>query len=129
MRIDPAALVKSIGDLDGFDLADELAASVQLLVTMTKHLLDADGQLRWASASDQPAQEVEQDQQELAQGPCAQAFSQAAPVAWRDVDRDGLGEIVSALLQARYKAGVSVPVELGGGPIGTLDVYARTSRA
>ena len=139
MRIDPAALVKSIGDLDGFDLADGLAASVQLLVTMTKHLLDADGaglmlvdadgQLRWASASDQPAQEVEQDQQELAQGPCAQAFSQAAPVAWRDVDRDGLGEIVSALLRARYKAGVSVPVELGGGPIGTLDVYARTSRA
>jgi hypothetical protein len=50
-------------------------------------------------------------------------------VAWRDVDRDGLGEIVSALLQARYKAGVSVPVELGGGPIGTLDVYARTPRA
>ena len=138
MRIDPAALVKSIGDLDGFDLADGLAASVQLLVTMIKHLLDADGaglmlvdadgQLRWASASDQPAQEVEQDQQELAQGPCARR-SQAAPVAWRDVDRDGLGEIVSALLQARYKAGVSVPVELGGGPIGTLDVYARTSRA
>ena len=29
MRIDPAALVKSIGDLDGFDLADGLAASVQ----------------------------------------------------------------------------------------------------
>jgi len=28
MRIDPAALVKSIGDLDGFDLADGLAASV-----------------------------------------------------------------------------------------------------
>jgi putative methionine-R-sulfoxide reductase with GAF domain len=139
MRIDPAALVKSIGDLESFDLAEGLAASVELLVTMTKDLLDADGaglmlvdadgQLRWASASDQPAQEVEQDQQELAQGPCAQAFSQAAPVAWRDVDRDGLGEIVSALLQARYKAGVSVPVELGGGPIGTLDVYARTPRA
>ncbi len=138
MGIDPAALVESIGNLEGLDLDRGLASSVQMLVNMTKRLLDADGtglmlvdangELRWASASDQPAQEIEEEQAELAQGPCAEAFSQATPLVWRDVNRDGLGEIVSKMLRARFKAGMSVPVELGGGPIGTLDVYAHSPR-
>jgi hypothetical protein len=32
-------------------------------------LIDAEGQLRWASASDQTAQTVENEQERLAQGP------------------------------------------------------------
>jgi GAF domain-containing protein len=138
MGIDPAALVKSIGNLETLDLDRGLASSVQVLINMIKQLLDADGtglmlvdargELRWASASDQPAQEVEEEQAELAEGPCAEAFSQATPVVWRDVDRDGLGQIVSEMLQARFMAGMSVPVELGGGPVGTLDVYAHSPR-
>ena len=42
-------------------------------------LVDAEGLgLRWASASDQTAQTVEGEQERLAQGPCAVAFSQRA---------------------------------------------------
>src|SRR5918993_116569 len=48
-------------------------------------LIDAEGQLRWASASDQTAQAVEDGQERLAKGPCAVAFSQRLPAAIRDI--------------------------------------------
>jgi signal transduction protein with GAF and PtsI domain len=139
MRIEPAALAKAIGALDEVDLHQGLGPSVQQLLAMTKNLLDADGvglmlvdaegMLRWAAASDQQAEQLEQAQEELAQGPCTDAFWQRAPVPVRDVAGEGAEEIASALLGASFKAALSVPVELAGGPIGTLDAYARSKRA
>jgi len=38
------------------------------------------------------------------------------------------GEITLVLADLQVRAGLSVPVELGGGPIGTLDIYATTPR-
>jgi hypothetical protein len=62
MRIEPAALATALGALDQVDLDRGLAPSVLQLVAMTKNLLDADGvglmlvdaegALRWAAASD-----------------------------------------------------------------------------
>ena len=92
-------------------------------------LVDAQGALRWAAASDQQAEQLEQAQEELAQGPCTDAFWQRAPVPVRDVTREGAPEIAVVLLDARFRAALSVPVELAGGPIGTLDAYARGERA
>jgi uncharacterized phage infection (PIP) family protein YhgE len=48
-------------------------------------LVDAKGQLRWASASDQTAQTIEDGQERLAQGPCAVAFSQRLPAAIHNI--------------------------------------------
>jgi hypothetical protein len=139
MRIEPAALAKAIGALEAIDLDRGLVPSVLQLVTMTKHLLgvdgvglmlvDAEGALRWAAASDQQAEQLEQAQEELAQGPCTDAFWQRAPVPVRDVTGEGAQEIASVLLGASFRAALSVPVELAGGPIGTLDAYARGERA
>jgi hypothetical protein len=139
MRIEPAALATALGALDQVDLDRGLAPSVLQLVAMTKRLLDADGvglmlvdaegALRWAAASDQQAEQLEQAQEELAQGPCTDAFWQRAPVPVRDVTREGAQEIASALLGASCRAALSVPVELAGGPIGTLDAYVRGERA
>ena len=52
-------------------------------------LVDAEGMLRWAAASDQQAEKLEQAQEALAQGPCTDAFWQRAPVPVRDVAREG----------------------------------------
>lgn len=41
----------------------------------------ADGQLRWASASDQLAQAIEDNQEIFGQGPCIDAFAHARPAA------------------------------------------------
>ena len=139
MRIQPAALAQALGTLDQVDLDQGLAPSLLQLVAMTKRLLDADGvglmlvdaegALRWAAASDQQAEQLEQAQEELAQGPCTDAFWQRAPVPVRDVTREGAQEIASVLLGASFRAALSVPVELAGGPIGTLDAYVRGERA
>jgi signal transduction protein with GAF and PtsI domain len=91
-------------------------------------LVDAEGMLRWAAASDQQAEQLEQAQEALAQGPCTDAFWQRAPVPVRDVTREGAEE-AAALLGASFRAALSVPVELAGGPIGTLDAYMRSERA
>jgi signal transduction protein with GAF and PtsI domain len=139
MRIEPAALARAIGALDAIDLDRGLVPSVLQLVAITKRLLDADGvglmlvdaegALRWAAASDQQAEQLEQAQEELAQGPCTDAFWQRAPVPVRDVTGEGAQEIAAVLLGASFRAALSVPVELAGGPIGTLDAYARGERA
>jgi putative methionine-R-sulfoxide reductase with GAF domain len=139
MRIEPAALAKAIGALDEVDLNRGLGPSVLQLMTMVKRLFDADavglmlvdaeGMLRWAAASDQQAEQLEQAQEALAQGPCTDAFWQRAPVPVRDVIREGGEEIAAVLVDASFRAALSVPVELAGGPIGTLDAYARRERA
>jgi GAF domain-containing protein len=38
------------------------------------------------------------------------------------------GEIALTFVEVQIRSGLSVPVELGGGPIGTLDVYAADPR-
>jgi GAF domain-containing protein len=92
-------------------------------------LADADGQLRWASASDQLAQAIEDNQEVFGQGPCRDAFVNARPAAMHDTRTERQwGEITLVLADLQVRSGLSVPVELGGGPIGTLDVYATTPR-
>ena len=83
MPIDPTDLAKSIGALGTLDPEGDLAPTLQQVVMGAGQLfeadaaglmlIDAEGQLRWASASDQTAQNVEDSQERLAQGPCAVA--------------------------------------------------------
>jgi GAF domain-containing protein len=139
MPIDPADLAKSIGALGSLDPAGGLALTLQQVADAAKQLfaadgaglmlVDAEGQLRWASASDQTAQALEDGQERLAQGPCAVAFSQRLPAAIRDlrVEPDW-AEFTQVLLGEGTCAALSVPVELDGGVIGTLDVYAGRPR-
>ena len=95
MPIDPTDLATSIGALGSLDPERGLAPTLQQIADAAKQLfaadgaglmlIDAEGQLRWASASDQTAQTVEDGQERLAQGPCAVAFSQRLPAAIRNI--------------------------------------------
>ena len=88
-------------------------------------LADGDGKLRWASASDPLAQTLEHNQESFAAGPCLQAFASGRPAVIHDATVEPhWGEITLAFVELQIRSGLSVPVELGGGPIGTLDVYA-----
>jgi GAF domain-containing protein len=88
-------------------------------------LADADGKLRWASASDPLAQTLEDNQETFAAGPCLQAFASGRPAVIHDATLEPhWGEITLAFVGLQIRSGLSVPVQLGGGPIGTLDVYA-----
>ncbi|HET6749286.1 MAG TPA: GAF domain-containing protein, partial [Actinomycetes bacterium] len=98
MPIDPTELANSIGTLPALDPGRGLARTLQQVTDAAKQLfgadgaglmlIDAQGQLRWASASDQAAQTVEDRQERLAQGPCAVAFSQRLPAAVRNVSTE-----------------------------------------
>jgi GAF domain-containing protein len=136
MPIDPSDLAKSIGALDNLDPGRGLAPTLQQVTDAAKQLfradgaglmlIDAEGQLRWASASDQSAQTLEDSQERLAQGPCAVAFSQRLPAAIRDLQQEpDWQEFTPVLVSEGIRAALSVPVELDGGVIGTLDIYAR----
>ena len=92
-------------------------------------LADADGEPRWASATDQRSQLVEEDQERLGRGPCRAAFSQRLAITVRNAgtepDPDGSRSI---LRSSGFEAALSVPVELQGGPIGSLDLYSAQPR-
>jgi GAF domain-containing protein len=135
MVIDPALLAKSIATLTDLDPERDLAATLDQAVVAAKQLFavdaagimlaDADGKLRWASASDPLAQTLEDNQETFAAGPCLQAFVSGRPAVTHDATLEPRwGEITLAFAELQVRSGLSVPVELGGGPIGTLDVYA-----
>jgi GAF domain-containing protein len=140
MPIDPADLAKSIGTLTDLHPQHDLAKTLQDAVVAAKQLFDVDaagvmladanGQLRWASASDRLAQAIEDNQEIFGQGPCQDAFANARPAAMGDTRTEPQwGEITLVLAELQVRSGLSVPVELGGGPIGTLDIYATAPRA
>jgi putative methionine-R-sulfoxide reductase with GAF domain len=135
MPIDPALLAKRIATLTDLDPQWDLAATLEQAVVAAKQLFmvdaagimlaDADGGLRWASASDPLAQTLEGNQETFAAGPCLQAFASGQPAVLHDATLEPhWGEITLAFVELEIRSGLSVPVELGGGPIGTLDVYA-----
>jgi GAF domain-containing protein len=135
MPIDPTELTKSIGALGTLDPDHDLAPTLQQVVVAAKQLFEADGaglmlidrqgQLRWASASDQTAQAAEDGQERLAQGPCMAAFNQRAPAVMRDISAEPeWAELAQVLMGEGIYAALSVPVELDGSPIGTLDIYS-----
>jgi putative methionine-R-sulfoxide reductase with GAF domain len=135
MPIDPAMLAASIATLTDLDPERDLAATLEQAVVAAKQLFaveaagimlaDADGRLRWASASDPLAQTLEDNQETFAAGPCLQAFSSGRPAVICDATLEPRwGEITLSFVELQIRSGLSVPVQLGGGPIGTLDVYA-----
>jgi GAF domain-containing protein len=134
MPIDPAHLARSLGALDTLDVERGLARTLQQVLRSAKTLLDADraglllvdraGALRWASASDRVVEAVEGDLDRLAQGPCVIAFAQRAPVAVRDISAEpGWRALAQVCIDEGISAALSVPVQVGGGPVGTLDIY------
>jgi putative methionine-R-sulfoxide reductase with GAF domain len=135
MPIDPSMLANSIATLTDLDPERDLTATLEQTVVAAKQLFavdatgvmlaDADGRLRWASASDPVAQTLEDNQETFAAGPCLQAFASGQPAVIYDATLEPhWGEITLALVELGIRSVLSVPVQLGGGPIGTLDVYA-----
>jgi GAF domain-containing protein len=139
MPIDPAALARNLSSLVTLDAEQGLQRALQQLVSAAKELLGVDGaglmladergDLRWATASDQETQAIEEGQERLGQGPCVNAFAEHAPMAMRDAAKEPQwGKITDVVTGQELRAGLSVPVQLEGGPIGSLDLYSAAPR-
>jgi GAF domain len=93
-------------------------------------LLAKDGTLAAASAFDQQGELAELAQGQLGYGPCMEAFTRGLPVAIPNLGADiRFDQIAFALRSAGIRAALCVPVEVGGGPIGTLDLFTAIPRA
>lgn len=87
-------------------------------------LVDGDGQLRFAVASDEPGRRLEHAQEELGVGPCQAAFRRDDLVATEDVRADDRWpELARRLAGGPVHAVLAVPTAIGGGPVGSLNVY------
>jgi putative methionine-R-sulfoxide reductase with GAF domain len=139
MPIDSAALARNLSSLAALDVEHDLPRAMQQITSAAKALLGVDGaglmladergQLRWATASDQQTQTIEEGQERLGQGPCVNAFAEHAPMAMRDAAKEPQwGKITDVVTGQEMRAGLSVPVQLEGGPIGTLDLYSAEPR-
>jgi GAF domain len=121
-------------------LSKDLPATLHQAVIAAKQLFDADaagvmladidGRLRWASASDQRAQTLEDNQEVFAAGPCAEAYTTGKPAVMHDATMERRwGEITLTMVEVHIRSGLSVPVDLGGGPIGTWMCMPPTPEA
>jgi GAF domain len=126
MPIDPARLARSLGALDTLDVERGFTGTLQQVLHSARTLLDVDmawlmlvdhaGALRWASASDPMVESHVGELEQLAHGPCRAAFAQRAPAAVPDRSAEPRwSELAQAGIDAGIHAGLSVPVQLGGG--------------
>ena len=76
---------------------------------------------------------MENDPEACAAGPCAEAFTTGRPAAMYDAYQERRrggpwGEITLAIADLKARSALSAPIDLGDGPIGTLDIYTTNPR-
>jgi GAF domain-containing protein len=135
--IDPQALSSSLDALrglvrDGGELRSALTNVTDAVAGLfpvggAGLMLIDDGQvLRYLAATDPASAALEAAQEELGHGPCVDSLVHNVLVTTSDVLTDerwpALGE---RLETAGVRAVLGVPVELAGGPVGSLNVYRQ----
>jgi GAF domain-containing protein len=138
--IEPGALARSIERLEQLDpVTTGLHASLDASVEIVDELFGVDGAglmllagdefLRYAAASDEPGRQLELIQEQTGEGPCIDAFERNAVVACPDAGADPRYPAFSRIAPAHgIGAVLGIPIELKGGPIGTLNVYTIKPR-
>jgi GAF domain-containing protein len=81
------------------------------------------GQLSYVAASDDAGRQLEQAQAAAGQGPCYESYVYGREVASPDLQSDGRWPKLLHHLPAQVRAVAGIPVQLGGSPVGTLNVY------
>lgn len=87
-------------------------------------VLDEQNALRSVVASDEAGEILESAQQDAGEGPCVEALVRDVTITSSDLSRDGRYAHVGPRLAERgVHAVLGVPISVGGGPIGALNVY------
>jgi GAF domain-containing protein len=92
-------------------------------------LVDEQNGLRYVAATDAAAETLEQVQEQAGTGPCVESFVNDCEIAVDDVSTDvRWPSIIEPLLAAGVRAVLGVPTRLGGGPVGSLNIYGAGVR-
>jgi GAF domain-containing protein len=133
--VDPDDLADSIGRLDGIAPTAGLDDALELVVTEAVGLFPVDGSgllllgeggaLHYVNASDEPGRMLETLQEQTGEGPCIDAFLDDRPVEAVDLLSDARWPRMGRLAAEHgIRAVLGIPVDLRGGPVGTLNLYA-----
>lgn len=133
MHIDTEALQSSLERLRKSPYEADLMRMLQRVVSSVDQLFGYDGagimlidksdQLGYVTASDEGGRLLEEGQARSGQGPCYDAYVFGRPVTTTDVISDRRWPQLSGLLDGRVRSVAGVAIRLGGGPVGTLNVY------
>jgi GAF domain-containing protein len=92
-------------------------------------LVDEQKGLRYVAATDDAAEVLEQVQEQAGTGPCVESFVNDCEIAVDDLSNDvRWPAITEPLLAAGVRSVLGVPTRLGGGPVGSLNVYSSDVR-
>ncbi|MFC4590741.1 GAF and ANTAR domain-containing protein [Sphaerisporangium corydalis] len=132
-RIDPEALVASLRGLQKASEATGVVHHLERIVRVVDRLFgyagaglmfaDEGKALRYLVTTDEAGRSLEHAQAAVGRGPCVSAFFNNDAVTTRDVQTDERWPDLAELLHPSVRAVAGVPVRLGGGPVGTLNVY------
>jgi transcriptional regulator with GAF, ATPase, and Fis domain len=134
--IEPAALAHGISKLEQLDAAAVgLSKALQIAVDTVDELFGFDGAglmlmnedevLRYAAATDERGRTLERIQEQVGEGPCVQAFTDDAVIRCTDAGNDGRYPAFGRLaVEHGIGAVLGLPIDLSGGPVGTLTVYS-----
>jgi GAF domain-containing protein len=122
----------SVGELDMAALLNQVVDAASRLFPVTGTglmVVDTEHELRYIASSDQAGKQLEDAEQQTGEGPCVDAFILDRPVGTDDLLADHRWPHLRALLdRAKVRAVLSVPVRLGGGPVGILEAYVDHPR-
>jgi GAF domain-containing protein len=139
MLIDPDSLMRALDALppvaDDRTVGDGLPALLDALCGLFGvtgaglMLVDEVSGLRYVAATDEVAESLEQVQEQFGVGPCVESFVNDAEVVVPDLEADKRWPAIREPLRAvGVRAVLGVPTRLGGGPVGTLNVYCADAR-
>jgi len=139
MPIDAGALagvLAALGELEPPENVTEVALERALEAARVAAAVDGaglmalgpDGVLHHVAAIGEGEDLLGRSQEEAGQGPSVDAFFFARPVESADLAADDRYPGLAPLVAQRVSAVLAVPVEVGGAPIGTLDVHAKRLR-
>lgn len=133
MHINADALGESLARLRAETHEPDIVRAVQRIVASVNQLFDHDGagvmlvdqdeRLRYVAASDEVGRGLEEAQDKEELGPCYDAYVYGRPTLSKDVHSDARWPELAAHLDHRIRAVAGMPIRLGGGPIGTVNVY------
>ncbi|MEO3813015.1 GAF and ANTAR domain-containing protein [Sphaerisporangium sp. B11E5] len=132
-RIDPEALVASLRGLQKTTEATGVVHHLERIVRVVDRLFgyagaglmfaDESKRLRYLVTTDEAGRSLEHAQAAVGRGPCVSAFFSNGAVTTSDVQQDERWPDLAPLLHPSVRAVAGVPVRLGNGPVGTLNVY------
>jgi GAF domain-containing protein len=138
--IDAEALEEALTALrQSPELTRDVAAGLQATVDATVALFAVTGSglmfvndaqaLRYVAASDEGGRILESSHEEVGEGPCVDALVSDEIFVSADIQQDSRWPRLAARLTGSpVHAVLGVPVRLGGGPVGSLNVYADSPR-